>query len=175
MILSTEEQSSRRREQNEAVRRGGNAAQGAHGKPGVPAGGRATGGLRTAAIDAHTSDGLTKTSGSAGASSQVRAESAATGRDQVAEARSSINRKKGQEPARGPAPSTFWEWKPVACSRQLEAGEVDGAGWENSVVEDQGAGLLQVGDGVQRRVRCEDEAGAETGADLTEPVFECQT
>ena len=49
MILSTEEQSSRRREQNEAVRRGGNAAQGAHGKPGVPAGSRATGVLRTAA------------------------------------------------------------------------------------------------------------------------------
>lgn len=63
IILSTEEQSSRRREQNEAVRRGGNAAQGAHGKPGVPAGGRATGGLRTAAIDAHTSDGLTERSG----------------------------------------------------------------------------------------------------------------
>ncbi len=46
--------------------------------------------------------------GSAGASSQARARPAATGRDQVAEARSSINRKKGQGPARGPAPSAFW-------------------------------------------------------------------
>jgi hypothetical protein len=48
MILSTEEQSSRRRERNTAVRSSGNAAQGVHGKPGVSGNRRATGGFRTA-------------------------------------------------------------------------------------------------------------------------------
>lgn len=57
--------------------------------------------------DAHTSDGLTEAFGSAGASSQARVKPASTGRDQVAEARSSINRKKGREPERELAPSAF--------------------------------------------------------------------
>ena len=108
MILSTEEQSSRRREQNEAVRSSGNAAQAAHGKPGVAGGSRATGEFQDGGEDAHTHDGVTEANGSAGASSQARMRPASTGRDQVAEARSSINRKKGREPERELAPSAFW-------------------------------------------------------------------
>lgn len=107
MILSTEEQSSRRREQNEAVRSSGNAAQAAHGKPGVAGDSRATGKFQDGGEDAHAHDGVTETYGSAGASSQARTRSASTGRDQVAEARSSINRKKGREPERELAPSAF--------------------------------------------------------------------
>lgn len=107
MILSTEEQSSRRREQNTAVRRSGNAAQEAHGKPGVSGGSRATGKLQDGGEDAHAHDGLTGAFGSAGATSQARVKPAATGRDQVAEARSSISRKKGREPERELAPSAF--------------------------------------------------------------------
>jgi hypothetical protein len=60
MILSTEEQSSRRREQNAAVRSSGNAAQEAHGKPGVSGGSRATGKFQDGGEDAHTFDGVTE-------------------------------------------------------------------------------------------------------------------
>jgi hypothetical protein len=49
IILSTEEQSSRRREQNAALRSSGNAVPEAHGKPGVSEGSRATGGSRSEA------------------------------------------------------------------------------------------------------------------------------
>jgi len=53
---------------------------------------RATGKFQDGGEDAHAHDGVTETYGSAGASSQARTRSASTGRDQVAEARSSINR-----------------------------------------------------------------------------------
>jgi hypothetical protein len=117
MIHSTEEQSSRRREQNAAVRRSGNAAQEAHGKLGVSGGSRATGKLQDGGEDAHAHDGVTEAFGSAGASSQARVKPASTGRDQVAEARSSINRKKGREPERELAPSAFQERKCCLVAR----------------------------------------------------------